>query len=343
MATSKREKIGESDEEPKSKRQRVNELHATTGKVVFFINGAPTTKALAKLKDFHLHWKTEQVNLIICASMDTYKGALAKSPVDVKKLPCNFRAPHGSTGGKSPVMFLDGRKVLVKDRDSFLDVQDDISRALASILSYTDANNIPTYFAVVPRDQRLTCIGLVDGQVSFQCDQANSDKAATDLVMETVVQPSFKPLGITVAQALECHTSAHRSHLADVLTIVCATFIDEPNMWLEFALASEPAVRHGIFESSCSWGEKVVEQVPYCDACFTEKSGGSFKSFVTTKSALAALKERLTSLLTNPACKLWTHVFMWHDALLNDVDDVPANHLAKSLAIQWQEQISYET
>lgn len=340
-------------------------------KTVFIINGAPTDNSFEGL--IKVHQDHTDVRIVICASLETFQAAQEKMTEehdytvegDIYNLPTNFRAPHETTAGKNPILNNYGE---VHDVNSFKEAQFVVTSALVNILNYADFNKIPTYFGIVPRNERPTYIQLskTDGLVEFTDYKGVRNKKLTELVIENLLKKTFGEGGNpTIEEALSKYTSHSASFLADVLTICCALLIEDTDCWTQYSLVRSKDDSSGaIIDYAKHFSKKIFaedddekeirdafekepqrkhEGYAFCRTKFIPDVNGTFYSFKSgSKDKIeATLTDLVINFPTNDIKKVWDLCFMVCDTFLNDIDDLPANALADALSKKYIEQINY--
>jgi len=295
---------------------------------MFFVIGAPTSKLIDQFKSR----LGGDVRLVICASLEGYLSKIL-GKVDVYKLPTNFRA-HFSDYNEP----ITQGETCIQNDESFIRAQLDVSNTLNELISLANEHGVPTYFAIVDRKDRPTCITVQgDDVVATNINQRdlsdlpNVDFKLTEDVLNNIVLPSFQ--GKDLKSELERLTGGTRkdgtrwtgSFLADVLTVACACCIDDADTWTRYDVRSSEVLEDGTFSKSTT-----LRNVPYWCCSMKESSEGNMYSF--KKSSLVKMKDVLNRMV-NEATPIWNSCSVWHDSLLNDVDDLPAIELCKALTV----------
>ncbi len=285
----------------------------------------------------------DQLRLVICASLEGYMGKRTNNgtqPQNVYDLPTNFRA-HFSDFTQ---MIQQGQSV-IKDDQSFRRAQTEVSNSLQSLIENANIFHVPTFFAIVDRKNRPTCITVqgddVNGTKINQRDLTDLSKVdlrLTQDVLDRIVLPSFENDKGQLVSELKRLTGGLRkdgtpwtgSFLADVLTVACACCLDDVDTWTQYHVSTNEVLETGNFSKS-----KTLRNVPFWSAKFDQSNHGNIYSFKT--SSLPKMKQYLQDFANESTPPpIWKSCFVWHDALLNDIDDFPAIELCKRLTVGHQ-------
>ena len=304
---------------------------------LFFVIGAPTYETVTKFEDHHRMYG-DQLRLVICASLEGYvKNRTHPTTQDVYKLPTNFRA-HFSDFTQT---IKQGKTVLHDDR-SFIQAQTEVSNSLKLLIENANKYHVQTYFAIVDRKNRPTCI-TVSGEevVATKSNQRDlSDLPTVDLeltndVLDRIVLPSFQNSKGQVVSELQRLTGGLRkdgtpwtgSFLADVLTVACACCLDDFDSWTRYDVSTNEVLETGTFSKSST-----LSNVPFWNVGFDRSDDGNIYSFNT--SSLPKMTHHLQEFANDSTPPpIWKSCFVWHDAFLNDIDDLPAIELCKKLSV----------
>ena len=289
-------------------------------KNMFFLNSAPNFDTLPLIKDAYESMKDGKFYVVFSTNLPEYNNALAviESNGDedhVHLLPSNFRAPINIRTQ------INGLRCNFENNSQ---IQENISFALSTILSWCKRENIDVFFASAPRDSRPLFIRSPESIIK-KSNSKYFDKELTIKVLEELVAPALSvrmkvvPSYDLVVEALDEYTEKKASFLADVVTVaVACELIDDPNCWSTYDLDDEPLVKY------------VSNKVPkssYVSANFV--SGiGKFRDINEEGKRRAG--EALKKCLERKDA-VFELCYVMHDEFLNDIDDAPANDLARRL------------
>ena len=292
-------------------------------KNMFFLNSAPNFDTLPLIKDAYESMKDGKFYVVFSSNLSEYINALSviepnadEDHVDL--LPSNFRAPINIRTQ------INGLRCNFENKSQ---IQENISFALSTIVSWCKRENIDVFFASAPRDSRPLFIkspkSLVKKSNSKYFDQELTLKVAEELVAPALsVRMKIVPSPELVVEALDEYTEKKASFLADVVTVaVACELIDDPSCWSTYDLVDEPVVKYVDLNSS------KVPKSSYVSANFV--SGiGKFRDINEEgkRRAGEALKKCLDR--KEPVFEL---CYVMHDEFLNDIDDAAANDLARRL------------
>jgi hypothetical protein len=208
-----------------------------------------------------------------------------------------------------------------------LQIQENISFALSTILSWCKRENIDVFFASAPRVSRPLFIKSSDSLIK-RSSSIYFDKELTIKVVEELVAPalSFRmkrhPSPELVVEALDEYTEKKVSFLADIVTVaVACELIDDPNCWSTYDLIGEPVVKYIDINTD------KVQKESYVSANFV--SGvGKFRDINEEGQRRAGEALRKTLERKEAVFEL---CYVMHDEFLNDIDDPAANDLARRL------------
>ena len=301
---------------------------------MFLVVGAPTAETVKRFKERHSQ-HGDQLRLVICASLEGYmRKRTATGTQNVYDLPTNFRA-HFSDYTKQ---ILQGAHV-IRDDETFLKAQSEVSNALRDLFAVASKGQVPTYFAIMDRKDRPTCITVQGADVVAtninQRDLStlpNVDPELTHDVLEWIVKPSFQNDKAKLVSELKRLTGGYRkddaswagSFLADVLSVACASCLDDADTWTRYRLSTNEVLDTGHFSKS-----ETLSNVPFWSAEFDPSDDGNIYSFKA--SSLDKMLSVLKAFANDPPAPIWKSCFVWHDALLNDIDDLPAIELCTKL------------
>ena len=292
-------------------------------KNMFFLNSAPNFDTLPLIKDAYESMKDGKFYVVFSSNLSEYINALSviepnEDEDHVDLLPSNFRAPINIRTQ------INGLRCNFENKSQ---IQENISFALSTIVSWCKRENIDVFFASAPRDSRPLFIkspkSLVKKSNSKYFDQELTLKVAEELVAPALsVRMKIVPSPELVVEALDEYTEKKASFLADVVTVaVACELIDDPSCWSTYDLVDEPLVKYVDLNSS------KVPKSSYVSANFV--SGiGKFRDINEEgkRRAGEALKKCLDR--KDPVFEL---CYVMHDEFLNDIDDAAANDLARRL------------
>ena len=288
-------------------------------KNMFFLNSVPNFDTLPLIKDAYDYMSDGKFYLVLSSNLSEYINALSIIESDehdrVHLLPSNFRAPINIRA------LINGLRCSFENKSQ---IQENISFALSTILSWCKRENIDVFFASAPREARPLFIKSPDSLVK-RSNVMYYDQELTIKVVEELVAPALAVRMNTqsspeiVVEALNEYTDKKASFLADVVTVaVACELIDDPNCWSTYDLIDEPVVKY------------VSDKMPkssYVSAHFV--SGvGKFRDINEEgqRRAGEALKKTLER--KEPVFNL---CYIMHDEFLNDIDDIGANDLGRRL------------
>jgi hypothetical protein len=292
-------------------------------KNIFFLNSAPNFDTLPLIKDAHLSMTDGKFYVVFSSNLSEYIKAFSilESNQDedrVHLLPSNFRAPINIRTK------INGLRCNFENK---CQIQENISFALSTILSWCKRENIDVFFASAPREARPLFIKSPESLIN-RTNKMYYDQELTIKVVEELVAPALssrmkiQPSPELVVEALNEYTEKKASFLADVLTVaVACELIDDSNCWSTYDLVDEPVVKYVDINSN------KVPNSSYVSANFV--SGiGKFRDINEEGKSRAgeALKKALER--KEP---VWDLCYVMHDEFLNDIDDPAANDLARRL------------
>ena len=292
-------------------------------KNMFFLNAAPNFDTLPLIKDAYDSMKDGKFYVVFSSNLSEYITALSviepnKHEDHVDLLPSNFRAPINIRTK------INGLRCNFENKSQ---IQENISFALSTILSWCKRENIDVFFASAPRDSRPLFIkspeSLVKKSNSKYFDQELTIKVVEELVAPALsVRMKMVPSPELIVEALNEYTEKKASFLADVVTVaVACELIDDPNCWSTYDLVDEPVVKYVDLNSN------KFPKSSYVSANFV--SGiGKFRDINEEGKSRAgeALKKCL-----NRKDTVFELCYVLHDEFLNDIDDAAANDLARRL------------
>ena len=292
-------------------------------KNMFFLNSAPNFDTLPLIKDAYDSMKDGKFYVVFSSNLSEYITALSviepngdEDHVDL--LPSNFRAPINIRTK------INGLRCNFENKSQ---IQENISFALSTILSWCKRENIDVFFASAPRDSRPLFIkspeSLVKKSNSKYFDQKLTIKVAEELVAPALSdRMKIVPSPELIVEALNEYTEKKASFLADVVTVaVACELIDDTNCWSTYDLLDEPVVKYVDLNSN------KFPKSSYVSATFV--SGiGKFRDINEEgkRRAGEALKKCL-----NRKDTVFELCYIIHDEFLNDIDDAAANDLARRL------------
>ena len=292
-------------------------------KNMFFLNAAPNFDTLPLIKDAYDSMKDGKFYVVFSSNLSEYITALSviepngdEDHVDL--LPSNFRAPINIRTK------INGLRCSFENKSQ---IQENISFALSTILSWCKRENIDVFFASAPRDSRPLFIkspeSLVKKSNSKYFDQELTIKVAEELVAPALSDRiKIVPSPELIVEALNEYTEKKASFLADVVTIaVACELIVDPNCWSTYDLLDEPVVKYVDLNSN------KFPKSSYVSANFV--SGiGKFRDINEEgkRRAGEAMKKCLDRIDT-----VFELCYILHDEFLNDIDDAAANDLARRL------------
>ena len=288
-------------------------------KNMFFLNSAPNFDTLPLIKDAYDYMNDGKFYLVFSSNLSEYINALSIIESDeddrVHLLPSNFRAPNNIRA------IINGLRCNFENKSQ---IQENISFALSTILSWCKRENIDVFFASAPRKARPLFIkspeSLVKRSNVMYYDQELTIKVVEELVAPALaVRMNTQPSPEIVVDALNEYTEQKASFLADIVTVaVACELIDDPNCWSTYNLIDEPVVKY------------VSDKIPkssYVSAHFVNGIG-KFRDINEegARRAGEALKKALER--KEPVFDL---CYIMHDEFLNDIDDIAANALGRKL------------
>jgi hypothetical protein len=310
-------------------------------KSAFFVLGAPTSKMFDELKKFHSNCndKGTRMEIIFCAILGTF----VKSIKNVYELPTNCRTHADGTYVKMGDHRID-------NVDGFRRAQLDTSSTLCNMLQYADALNIPVYFAPVQRKKRPTLLVNNDDKGIAECplnkmsgkyEMENVEIDLSNKLKKKFVLPAYGNED-NIYNALNTYTSDtrakgsekanHATFLVDMSTVACAVIVGD--VWDRHELVSSSVALAKYESNSKTFFKENVDNVAYCAAKFDKQEYGNVYAFKEDDESISALKKTLHELCDDGGPKkIWEDAYVWHDVLLNDIDDLPAIELVKSLTL----------
>lgn len=289
-------------------------------KNMFFLNAAPNFDTLPLIKDAYDSMKDGKFYVVFSSNLSEYIIALSviEPNGNLDLLPSNFRAPINIRTK------INGLRCNFENKSQ---IQENISFALSTILSWCKRENIDVFFASAPRDSRPLFIkspeSFVKKSNSKYFDQELTIKVAEELVAPALsVRMKIVPSPELIVEALDEYTEKKASFLADIVTVaVACELIDDPNCWSTYDLVDEPVVKYADLNSN------KFHKSSYVSANFV--SGiGKFRDINEEgkRRAGEALKKCL-----NRKDTVFELCYVLHDEFLNDIDDAAANDLARRL------------
>ena len=291
-------------------------------KNMFFLNSVPNFDTLPLIKDAYDYMSDGKFYLVLSSNLSEYINALSIIESDehdrVHLLPSNFRAPINIRA------LINGLRCSFENKSQ---IQENISFALSTILSWCKRENIDVFFASAPREARPLFIKSPDSLVKrsnvMYYDQELTIKVAEELVAPALsarmkIQPSID----LIVEALNEYTEKKASFLADVVTVaVACELIDDSNCWSTYDLVDEPVVKYVDVNSN------KAPKSSYVGANFV--SGiGKFRDINEEGKRRAGEAIRKALERKEP---IWDLCYLMHDEFLNDIDDPAANDLARRL------------
>jgi hypothetical protein len=290
-------------------------------KNMFFLNSAPNFDTLPLIKDAYDSMKDGKFYVVFSSNLAEYMKAysiLESNESYIHILPSNFRAPINVR------VQMNGLRCNYENK---LQIQENISFALSTILSWCKRENIDVFFASAPRVSRPLFIKSPES-LAKRSSSIYFDKELTIKVVEELVAPalSFRmkrhPSPELVIEALDEYTEKKVSFLADIVTVaVACELIDDPNCWSTYDLIGEPVVKYLDINSD------KVQKESYVSANFV--SGiGKFRDINEEGQRRAG--EAMRKVLQREEA-VFELCYVMHDEFLNDIDDAAANDLARRL------------
>ena len=280
---------------------------------VIWIIGAPTNTTFKRLK---LELKqVENTDIVICASLKSYKETIEDIPVYVSKLPTNFRSHCDiCTMGTTPVY----------NSGSFKIAQKETSTALANIFNYADNNQIRVFFANVDRKDRPTYLSQ---DTSGKIHPMNPFSAS---ILNKLMDYNInRTMDLKLERNMTAACAHNGTYLADVLTVGCA-LLRETNVWQSYRLGATE-LKKGKFKKKGFLAGEI--DVDYVHIELNEDADGLFQEFQTEK--INTVVTALETVINNIGqTKHFGTSIVFHDALLNDIDDLPAIKLIESCSQQ---------
>ena len=291
-------------------------------KNIFFLNSAPNFDTLPLINDAHISMTDGNFYVVLSSNLSEYIKAFSilESTEDdyLHLLPSNFRAPINIRTK------INGLRCNFENKSQ---LQENISFALSTILSWCKRENIDVFFASAPREARPLFIKSSESLIK-RTNVMYYDQELTIKVLEELVAPALsarmkrEPSPELVVEALNEYTEKKASFLADIVTVaVACELIDDSNCWSTYNLVEEPVVKYVDVNSN------KVPKSSYVSANFV--SGiGNFRDINEEgkRRAGEALKKALER--KEP---VWDLCYLMHDEFLNDIDDPAANDLARKL------------
>jgi len=292
-------------------------------KNIFFLNSAPNLDTLPLINDAHLSMTDGKFYVVLSSNLSEYIQAysILESTEDedrVHLLPSNFRAPINIRTQ------INGLRCNFENKSQ---IQENISFALSTILSWCKRENIDVFFASAPRKDRPLFIKSPESLIK-RSNVMYYDQELTIKVLEELVAPALsarmkrEQSPELVVEALNEYTEKKASFLTDIVTVaVACELIDDSNCWSTYDLVEEPVVKYVDANSN------KVPNSSYVSANFV--SGiGKFRDINEEgkRRAGEALKKALKR--KEP---VWDLCYVMHDEFLNDIDDPAANDLARRL------------
>jgi len=292
-------------------------------KNMFFLNSAPNFDTLPLIKDAYDSMKDGKFYVVFSSNLAEYMKAysiLESNESYIHILPSNFRAPINVR------VQMNGLRCNYENK---LQIQENISFALSTILSWCKRENIDVFFASAPRVSRPLFIKSPESLIK-RSDSIYFDKELTIKVVEELVAPalSFRmkrhPSPELVVEALDEYTEKKVSFLADIVTVaVACELIDDPNCWSTYDLIGEPVVKYLDLDINSD----KVQKESYVSANFV--SGiGKFRDINEEGQRRAG--EAMRKVLQREEA-VFELCYVMHDEFLNDIDDAAANDLARRL------------
>ena len=292
-------------------------------KNMFFLNSAPNFDTLPLIKDAHLSMTDGKFYVVFSSNLSEYIQALSvidpnEDEDHIHLLPSNFRAPINIRTQ------INGLRCNFENKSQ---IQENISFALSTILSWCKRENIDVFFASAPRESRPLFIKSPESLVK-RSNVMYYDRELTIKVLEELVAPALsvrmkiQSSPDLVVEALNEHTDKKASFLADVVTVaVACELIDDSNCWSTYDLVDEPVVKYVDVNSN------KAPKSSYVAANFV--SGiGKFRDINEEGKRRAG--EALKKVLERKE-PVWDLCYVMHDEFLNDIDDPAANDLARRL------------
>jgi hypothetical protein len=294
-------------------------------KNMFFLNSAPNFDTLPLIKDAYDSMKDGKFYVVFSSNLAEYMKAysILESNQDddrIHLLPSNFRAPINVR------VRMNGLRCNYENK---LQIQENISFALSTILSWCKRENIDVFFASAPRVSRPLFIKSPESLIK-RSDSIYFDKELTIKVVEELVAPALsfrmkiQPSPELVVEALDEYTENKASFLADIVTVaVACELIDDPNCWSTYDLIGEPVVKYLDLDINSD----KVQKASYVSANFV--SGiGKFRDINEEGQRRAG--EAMRKVLQREEA-VFELCYVMHDEFLNDIDDAAANDLARRL------------
>jgi hypothetical protein len=292
-------------------------------KNIFFLNSAPNFDTLPLIKDAHISMTDGKFYVVFSSNLSEYIKAFSilesnENEDRVHLLPSNFRAPINIRTK------INGLRCNFENK---CQIQENISFALSTILSWCKRENIDVFFASAPREARPLFIKSPESLIK-RTNNMYYDQELTIKVLEELVAPALssrmklEQSPELVVEALNEYTEKEASFLADVVTVaVACELIDDSECWSTYDLVEEPVVKYVDANSN------KVPKSSYVSANFV--SGiGKFRDINEEgkRRAGEAVKKALER--KEP---VWDLCYVMHDEFLNDIDDPAANDLARIL------------
>ena len=292
-------------------------------KNIFFLNSAPNFDTLPLINDAHISMTDGKFYLVLSSNLSEYIQAISviepnEDEDHIHLLPSNFRAPINIRTQ------INGLRCNFENKSQ---IQENISFALSTILSWCKRENIDVFFASAPREDRPLFIKSPKSLIK-KSNVIYYDQKLTIKVLEELVAPALssrmkiQPSPDLVVEALDEYTDKKASFLTDVVTVAIACeLIDDPNCWSTYDLVEEPIVKYVDVNSN------KVPKSSYVLANFV--SGiGKFRDINEEGKSRAGKAIRKALERKEP---VWDLCYVMHDEFLNDIDDAAANDLARKL------------
>lgn len=284
-------------------------------KNMFFLNCAPSFDTFPLIVEARESLQDGKFFLVLSSNLSDY----ILFDVDFGKniLPSNFRAPI------NPKAKMNGVECT---RENYCQLQRNISSSLAAIFSWCKREEIDVYFASSSREYRPLYIKSPLATVK-QTNIEHYDEKLTMRVVDELLIPSLAakmnrdPSIELVYDALNKYTSHKASFLADVVTVaVACELLEDDSCWFAYQLLEQPILKDINVDTNL--------ETSYVCAKFVGRDFGNFKSISLEGQKKAG--EAVTKCL-NRTKPVWKSCFVMHDDGLNDLDDRPANDLARCL------------
>lgn len=292
-------------------------------KNIFYVIATPNANTMAYLINFHK--ENTDIKIVFGADLNSYFYFLNNyEKKNVRDLPANLRITNKT--------FTFGNvNVKLNEEKSIQAAQDQLTNSTRSILSFAEKYHIPVLFASLPREKRPIYI-CTDGEqiyfpetVSTNSSSQSFESEFSKSIYNKIILPAFEKKGIIINTMLNhCEKRTfivdrketnvfHASFFPDVLTILYGKFTSNIDYSRYERVANST-------KNSIQFSKNLTFKTKYFNDGFVESNlnGHFYKLDDDTP-----VPRDITNNDGN--------AFIWHDAYLNDVDDIPAIFLAEKI------------